>query len=202
MRQFLTRYKSTIPLLAVSVLVAGLLTGLNLQSSHKVEAAQGGTVSYFLKIDGITGDSTDVQYKNAIDVNSYAWSKGVPGLQQSVTVSGGGVGKVQLHDIYFTETVSKASPQLMTAAANGKHFKEAVLSVRKTGEKQNQFLTIKLSDVIVSSYRTAADNGNVPTDEFSLNFAKIDYSYTPQKADGTSDTPVTGLFDFKLNKTL
>ncbi len=202
MKRILSALKNPGAVLAAGALVLSVLAGLGMQPASKVEAAPGGGAGYFLKIDGISGESADAKHKNEIELNSYSWSKGEPGLVQTATSGGGGAGKVQVHDIHFKQDVSKASPQLMQAVASGKHIKEAVLTVRKAGKGQQEYLIIKMSDVVISSYRTAGDNSGVVTDEFSLNFAKIEYSYSPQKADGSLDTPVVGLWDFRGNKEL
>jgi len=206
MKKFLVWFKSAAPLLVAGALLAGVVTGSNLLAGNKVEAVPGaGHADYFLKIDSIAGDSTDAQHPGEIELNSYAWSKeGTPGLEQSGVTGGGGggAGKVQLHDIFFSENVSKASPQLMMATASGKHFKEAVLSVRKAGKSQQQFMVIKLSDIMISSYRTTGQDQSLPTDEFSLSFGRVEFSYMPQKADGSLDTPVVGSWDFQENKSL
>ena len=44
---------------------------------------------WFLKIDGIDGDSTSVQHKGEIDVQSWSW-----GVTQTGSSSGGGGGAV------------------------------------------------------------------------------------------------------------
>ena len=54
------------------------------------------TVDYFLKIDGIDGESTDNKHKNEIDVLSWSW-----GETQSGTMAGGGgggAGKVAMQE--------------------------------------------------------------------------------------------------------
>ena len=84
-------------------------------------------------------------------------------------------------DFHFTAPVSKASPNLMLACAVGRHTPQATLTCRKAGGPgQVEFLKIKLFDVLVSSYQTGGDtqHDNVPTDQFSLNFVKIDFLYT------------------------
>lgn len=202
MRQFLLKLKTTAPLVLGAMLLLGITIGHGLQLGAEAEAAPGGRVDYFLKIDGVTGESNDAKHKGEIELQSYAWSKDDPGLTQTATTGsgGGGAGKVQLHDIYFTSQISKATPQLMEATASGKHFKEAVLTVRKSGKAGQEFMVVKLQDVLISSYRSSGEASSIPLDAFSLNFAKIEFSYIPQKADGTPDTPVVGSWDFRANK--
>lgn len=158
-------------------------------------------VDMFLKIEGIKGESTDDKHKDEIEILSYSW-----GASQSGTLAfggGGGAGKVQFQDFHFTSRVSKASPLLFLGCATGEHIKDATLSARKAGEKQEDFLVIKLNDVLVSSYQAGGSSGgDIPTDQISLNYSKIEFSYVPQKPDGGLDAPVRTGWDLKLNKKI
>lgn len=158
------------------------------------------TVDYFLKIDGIDGESTDSKHKNEIDVLSWSW-----GETQSGTMAGGGgggAGKVAMQDFHFVMKVNKASPKLLQACACGEHIKKAVLICRKAGKDQQEYLKITLSDLIVSSYQTGGSSGSdiVPTDQISLNYSKIEFEYKEQKADGTLGGAVKGGWNLKENK--
>jgi type VI secretion system secreted protein Hcp len=158
-------------------------------------------VDYFLKIDSIPGESTDEKRKEEIDLLSWSWGETNAG--SSSTGGGGGAGKVSMQDFHFVMKVNKASPLLMKACATGQHIKEATLTCRKAGEKQQEYLIIKFSDLLISSYQTGGSAGDViPTDQISFNFSKIEYEYKPQKADGSLDSPVKSGYDLKLNKHL
>ena len=154
----------------------------------------------FLKIDGIEGESSDDKHKNEIEVESFSW-----GLTQTGTFAfggGGGAGKAQFNDFHFSTNVSKASPKLMLACATGEHIKEATLTVRKSGGDRGgqDYLFIKMNDVLVSSYQTGGANGANPTESVSLAFAKIEYSFKPQKPDGSLDAAIVAAWDIRLNK--
>ncbi|HYA73159.1 MAG TPA: type VI secretion system tube protein Hcp, partial [Roseiarcus sp.] len=83
----------------------------------------------------------------------------------------------------------------------GKHFPTAWLYVRKAGEKALEYETIKLTDVFVSSFsKTTRDDGPMATDSVSLNFAKIEYTYKPQNADGSAAPGITKTYDVKANR--
>ena len=156
-------------------------------------------VDYFLKIDGVEGESTDAKHKGEIDIMSFSW-----GATQTGTFAfggGGGAGKVQFQDFHFTSSVSKASPTLMLKCATGEHIKSATLTCRNAGETQQEFMHIKFEDVLVSSYQSGgSQGGGVPTDQMSLNFAKVTFDYQPQKPDGTLDSAVKAGWDLKANK--
>jgi type VI secretion system secreted protein Hcp len=159
-------------------------------------------VDYFLKIDGIPGESKDSKHKDEIDVEAWSWGEVNP--VQHGSGSGAGAGKVQVQDFNFTARFSKASPSLMLSCASGKHLKSAVLTARRGDKAQAEFLTFSLSDVLVSSYQTAgAEAGDVaPVDSVSLNFSKIQIEYKEQKADGSLGGSIKAGWDVKQNKQL
>jgi type VI secretion system secreted protein Hcp len=139
---------------------------------------------YFLRIDGIPGESTDKTHAGEIDVEAFSWGE----TQSGPIGSGGGSGsgKVQMQDLHVTAPVSKASPLLLLATAAGTHIKSAVLSARRAGKKSaGDFLTFSLSDVLVRSYQIAGSEAEPPRDAVSLSFAKIEVEYKEQKADGS-----------------
>jgi type VI secretion system secreted protein Hcp len=112
--------------------------------------------------------------------------------------SGLGGGKVQMQDFHFTMTSNKASPKLMLHCANGKHIKNAILTVRKAGEDQQEYLKYTFTDVLVSSYQVGGSGGSVvPTEQISLNFTKIEHEYKEQKADGSLGGAVKSFYDMK-----
>jgi type VI secretion system secreted protein Hcp len=153
---------------------------------------------YFLQITGIAGESTDAKHKNWIDVEAWSWGEANP--QPVSGGSGSAAGKVQMQDFNFTTRVSKASPALFLACANGQHMKEAKLAAVKAGAMQQEFLTWTFSDVLVSGYQTAGAGGDIVLDQVSLSFSKIKVEYKAQKADGSLDTPIVAGWDKKANK--
>jgi type VI secretion system secreted protein Hcp len=155
-------------------------------------------VDMFLKLDGIDGESKDAKHKGEIDIESFSFGASNPGSTSGGT--GGGAGKVSMQDFSFTTQVNKASPKLFLACASGQHIKTALLTVRKAGGQQQDFLKITFSDVTVSGYHEgAADASDTPTDQVSLNFSKIHVSFSGQKPDGSPDAPVTAGWDLKKN---
>jgi type VI secretion system secreted protein Hcp len=153
---------------------------------------------YFLKLDGIEGESTNAKHAGWLDVDSWSWGENQP--VQPATGSGASVGKVHFQDFRFTTRVSKASPKLFLACASGQHLKQAQLVGVKAGKTQQEFLTWTFSDVLVSSYQTGGTEQALPMDSVSLNFSKVSVAYKAQKADGSLDTAVTAGWDIKTNK--
>jgi type VI secretion system secreted protein Hcp len=158
-------------------------------------------VDYFLKLDGIEGESQDSKHKGEIDIESWSWGETQSGTHAGG--GGGGAGKVVMQDFHFVMRVNKSSPKLLLACANGQHIKEATLLCRKAGKEQQEFLKIKFSDLLVSSYQTGGSSGDVvPTEQISLNFAKIEYEYKEQKPDGSLGGAVKAGYNLKENKAI
>ena len=155
--------------------------------------------NYFLKIDGIPGDSADAKHKGEIELVSFQW-----GLTQSGTTSGGGggggAGKVQFQDFHFTQRTQRSSPPLMLACASGQHIKGAVLTGRSSGKVQLEFLTVKMTDVLVSSFQEAAQEPDTPLESVSLDFAKIEFTFREQGAAGKPAGEIKAGWDLKANK--
>jgi type VI secretion system secreted protein Hcp len=156
----------------------------------------GVATDYFLKIDGIPGESTDAKHADEIDVEAWSW-----GESNAPPAGGGAAGRVQVQDFAFTARLSKASPSLLLACASGKHLKSAVLSARREGKGQGDFLTFSLSDVLVSSYQAGGSEAELGSlDSVSLNFSKIEVEYKQLKADGTLAGSIKAGWDVKQNK--
>jgi len=157
---------------------------------------------YFLKLDGIDGESTDDKHKGEIDLLSFSWGASNSGTFS--TGGGGGAGKVSMQDFHFTMKINKATPKLFLACATGDHIKKAILTVRKAGKEQQEFLVITFSDLLVSSYQTGGSShgDEIPMEQCSLNYAKIEYLYKEQKSDGTLGGATKAGYDLKANKAV
>jgi type VI secretion system secreted protein Hcp len=156
-------------------------------------------VDYFLKIDGIDGESQDSKHKGEIDIESWSWGESNSGTHAAG--GGGGAGKVAMQDFHFVMKINKASPKLMLACASGEHLKKAVLTCRKAGKDQQEYLTFNFTDLLVSSYQTggAGHSDVVPTDQISMNFSAMKMEYKEQKADGSLGGATSAGWDLKKN---
>ena len=145
------------------------------------------SIDAFLKLDGVKGESVIKGHAGEIDVLAWSW-----GLSQSGTThmgTGGGAGKVSVQDLSFTHSVDSSTPNLMQACCNGKHFKEALLTVRKAGEVPVEYLKVTMKDLIVTSVSTGGSGGEDRlTENVTLNFAEVKVQYTPQDEKGAGGT--------------
>ena len=152
----------------------------------------------FAKIGDIKGESLDSKHKDEIEVLSFSW-----GLTNGANIGAGGgagAGKATFQDLTIVHTIDKASPLLMKACATGEHLKEATITFRKAGKGQQEFLIIKMNDVIITGVVQSAPSSEVGSETVSLEFAKVDWEFKPQKPDGTLDAGIHFKFDIKSSK--
>jgi type VI secretion system secreted protein Hcp len=150
-------------------------------------------VDIFAKLGDIKGESRDHKHKDEVEVLSYSW--GV------TTVSGGGgvvVGKVTFQDLSIVHKIDKASPLLLRACATGLLLKEATITFRKAGKGQQEFLVIKMNDVIITGVAHGdAQDSEGGSETVKLEFAKVHWEFRPQKPNGTLDAGIPFRFDLK-----
>ena len=165
-------------------LVAAGLVATSIASTTSVVSAS----DMFLKISGIKGESTDAKHKDSIEVLSWSWGMSTG----TARVKRGTVAPQCIQDLHVTKFVDSATPELIMNGVMGEIAKEATLTVRKAGKDQQEYLIIKMTDVLVSAYQTGGSSGSdVPlVDQVVLHFSTMNGQYFPQKADGSLGSPV------------
>ena len=154
----------------------------------------------FIKMDGIAGESTDAKHKGEIDVLSWSW-----GLtnhpSETVGKVGGAAGKSIPSNLIFSHRIDLASPSLIKACASSRYLREAVVTVQKSGPEPQQFLLVKLYDVLVKSVETGVDTlENSITENVAISFSRIEFVYKEQKPDGRPGSGSKVIWDVKNNK--
>ncbi|MEP6592350.1 MAG: type VI secretion system tube protein Hcp [Acidobacteriota bacterium] len=152
----------------------------------------------FAKLGDIKGESIDSKHKDEIEVQSISW--GVTNAGSMAHGTGGGEGKATFHDLSFVHNIDKSSPVLMTTCATGTHLKEATITHRKSGKGQQEYLVIKMNDVIITGVTHGGMSSEGMTENVTMAFAKVAVEYKPQKADGTLDAGIHFKYDLKAQK--
>lgn len=97
----------------------------------------------FLKLDGIKGEGSG----GAITLESFSW--GVSNSSSTAT-GGAGTGKASFQDFSFRSIAGSESADLLLACASGKHIPVGELTI---SNRNTPLITIKFSDVFISSYK-------------------------------------------------
>jgi type VI secretion system secreted protein Hcp len=154
-------------------------------------AAAPAASDYYLKLDGVAGESTVQGHEGEIEVSSFAF-----GVRA-------GAARPQFADFEFTKAVDQASPALFLRAASGQRPRSALLTVVHAGEARQDFLTYCMTNVRITRVQTtAAARADRPSEEVAMSYATMFQAYRTQKADGTLGTPFTAGWDVIRNMQL
>jgi type VI secretion system secreted protein Hcp len=148
----------------------------------------GGAGDMFLMVKGakhglIKGESQDGQHKGEIDILSWSW-----GMQAKPTLGGGGAsGKATINDLKIVKRVDSASTALMLALRTNEPIEKAVLTLRKAGKTQLEYLKVTIEQGRVTALTVAGGDPSGGADlveNVSFSFNKIEVEYVPQGKDG------------------
>jgi type VI secretion system secreted protein Hcp len=131
----------------------------------------------------IKGESQDTQHKDEIDVLSWSW-----GMQGKPSLGGGAAtGKASMHDLKITKRVDSASTALMLALRTNEPITKAVLTLRKAGKSQVEYMKVTIEQGRVMSLTIDGGDSNGTADvleRVTFSFNKIEVEYVPQGKDG------------------
>src|SRR5579864_9776455 len=108
---------------------------------------------YYLKIDGVKGESKAEGMSDYIELESFSF-----GASNPADVKGGGLaaGRASLSDFSFTCPLDAASPFILKDLYTGKHVATAVFVGRKTGGdgKPYTYLQVNFTNCFITSHST------------------------------------------------
>ena len=134
-----------------------------------------------IKFPGVDGESQHKDHKGEIEVLSWHW-----GVTNAAAPFGGGSGqgKGDPHHLSFDHRYDKASPLLAKKCADGTHFDSVVITARKSGEGQKDFLKITMKEVFINSVTHGGGSGGDINESVALTYGDIEYEYKPQDDKG------------------
>ena len=165
-------------------LVAAGLVATGIAASTSVVAAS----DMFLKLGNIKGESVDAKHKGEIDVLSWSWGASTG----TARTRKGNVPVACIQDLAFTKSLDSATPEIITTAVTGNVVPgTVVLTMRKSGDKPQDFFILTMSNVTIEAYQTSASEGaNTLFENVVLHFDVLKGEYRSQRPDGTLGTPV------------
>lgn len=141
-------------------------------------------VEIFAKLTpDVKGESITKGFEGQLELLNIGWSMTQTGTTHRGT--GGGAGKVDVHDLQIAKYVDTASANIISATCRGKHFDSVVITVRKAGETPLDYMKFTLKNVIITSYSLNGSQGaDLLSETFSLNFEEYEVAYQAQDAKG------------------
>jgi len=100
--------------------------------------------------------------------------------------------------------MDSSSIPILKSCWTGKQIVKCVVNCYRADGKEDaalKYLEITLEEVVISNVSIGGGQGDIPTENISLNYGKITYNYNPQKKDdgsGTGNKPVS--HDLNANK--
>ncbi|MCY1211614.1 Protein hcp1 [compost metagenome] len=137
---------------------------------------------FHIKLDGVKGESSHKDHKDEIEISSWSWN--VSNASGAGSGGGSGKGKATPGEFNFTHTYDKASPVLAKNCVSGKHFKDMVMTCRKSGEGQQEYLKVTLKEVFISSVGPGGAQGGDVHEQVSCSFKDIEFAYKGQDDKG------------------
>jgi type VI secretion system secreted protein Hcp len=135
-----------------------------------------------IKFEGVDGEATHKDHKGEIEVLSWSWSA----VNGSASKSGGGSGKGKGDpgDFSFTHVYDKASPVLAKKCVQGVHFPTVVVTARKSGEGQKDFLKVTMKEVFITAVGPAGGSSGEIMENVSMSYGDVEFAYKPQDDKG------------------
>lgn len=154
-------------------------------------------VDFFLKLDGIQGESKADGHTDEIQILSF--SLGGSQVTSVAGTGGSGAGKVDLSDLSIMKYYDKASPSVFKSLVSGTHIKTGVVTAVKAGANNKPFLKISFEELFVTSQQVSASS-EVPTESVSFSYNKIKVEYSTQNEQGILTAVGAVSYDLKANK--
>jgi type VI secretion system secreted protein Hcp len=158
----------------------------------------------FLKLDGVTGESTRKGAEGWIQIMSFSWGAANP-VSLGTGTGGAGSSKVTISTINVIKQTDSSSPLLFQKCCAGTHYPTGIVSIRKASGTDTglEYFKIEMTEVFVESIQVSGSSGgdDTPTESVSLAFGSIKETYQPQKVDGTPGAAQIGQWNVKTNSS-
>jgi len=142
-------------------------------------------VDVFLKIDGVIGESADIQHRNEIDLLSWSWGTSTG----TGKTKGGALPPACIQDVTIMKRFDAASPQLIMNSITGTIAANGVITLRRAGGVQEQFLTLTMTSVSVVAVQIA-ESSDEPVESVMLHFTSMHGEYRKEVASGVLSAPI------------
>ena len=140
--------------------------------------------NYFLKLDGIDGESLDKDHKGWSDISAFTSSFHLP--DRGSAGSSRRRGAAILEDISCVKELDKSSPKIQEALIMGKVIPKVEIHLTSSSNGMSQtYYSYELKNVMITSYNISGQSDvGLPMDEFSLSYEEIKVTYTEYDSNG------------------
>ncbi|QDY70931.1 Hcp family type VI secretion system effector [Qingshengfaniella alkalisoli] len=152
------------------------------------------------------GETRDEDFKNAFEIKSFSF-----GAENTINIGsssgGGGAGKATFKEFNVAKNTDSASCGLFLACCSGIHFKEATLTLRRSGESGagsgGNFMIFKFLMLMVQDIEwSGSDGDDVPEENVNFQYGALSIEYKMQGIDGKMKKVDRGLGEAEWSRVL
>jgi type VI secretion system secreted protein Hcp len=133
-----------------------------------------------LKLDGVTGESSDAKHKEFIDLTSWSWGM----MSPTDASTGSAIAKARIEDFKIIKKADRSSPVLIQYLKENVTVKKGQLIVRKAGGADPlTYYEIEFKNMRVTSFKTQAEDYEL-VETVTFAFETANFKYTPQSGTG------------------
>jgi type VI secretion system secreted protein Hcp len=129
------------------------------------------SADYFLKFDGINGESKDQKHREWIDIDSFVWS-----ITNTRAATGGGrTGTVELSDFSWSQGLDSSITGLFSAMTGRNEIRSAVVDF--TNSSGTTYFKMSFDDVMLTNLALNGSGGVRPSlaGSFDYGLIRLDY---------------------------
>jgi type VI secretion system secreted protein Hcp len=157
-------------------------------------------MAVYVKIDGVDGTATHEKHKNWIFAESLNF-----GVGRSVAATTGATqnreaSEPSVSEVTITKQTDGSSPKLFQmACGSDTQGKTVKIDFVTTGNPGVTYMTYTLHNTLIAGYDVST-GGELPTENISFNFTKVEMKYTPHDENNKPKQSSTVLYDLTTTK--
>ena len=159
-------------------------------------------IDVYLTIDGIKGESTDIDHKDYIECLSVGFGVLQPRSATASSAGGHTAERCEHQDIVVTKLTDIATPLLLEQCSMGKTIPKAKFDFMRADAdgKRVKYFSIELENILISSVTPHVAQGNIMTESLSIKYSKVKWLYVRQNIKGGTSGNTAGGWDLSTNQ--
>jgi type VI secretion system secreted protein Hcp len=159
-------------------------------------------IDVYLQLDGIKGESADVDHKGWIECTMATWMVTQPQSATSSSVGGHTAERCNHTGIDLRKVSDLATPLLLQYCSMGKTIPSARLEFyRADGAGQRvRYMAVELTNILITDVAPGVYEGELMSEHVTLAYSKVRWLYTQQKIGGGAKGLIAGGWDLATNR--
>lgn len=157
-------------------------------------------MAIYMKYGDIKGDVTHDKHKEWLQVDSFQFGVGRAIMTRVGSAANREASQASVSEVTVTKMMDASGPKFFLEACVGARGKDVKLDFVTTGDPGETYLTLTLSDALVSGY-SLSSGGDRPAESISINFTKVEVKHIGTKSDTGNAPPIVVGYDLATSKS-